>query len=142
VAAKNPKEKVKVTVWKNGKEKTLTVLLAKRPTVEVSSSDKLGGGEEWLGMQLLPSTSEEAKNIWENKDVEGVFVSEIKEGGQADKAGVVKNSLISLVQAGNRSMKIKNIEDVIKAKKEFKPPLVLLLSLPNGDVRVISIGES
>jgi hypothetical protein len=39
-------------------------------------------------------------------------------------------------------MKIKNIEDVIKAKKEFKPPLVLLLNLPNGDIRVISIGGS
>ena len=92
-------------------------------------------------MQLLPANSEEAKNIWGDKDVEGVFVSEVREGSQAAKAGVVKNSIINLVQAGNRSMKIKNMEDLIKAKKEFKPPLVILLNLPNGDVRVISIGE-
>ncbi len=141
VAAKNPNEKVKVTVWRNGREKTLTVELGKRPAPEVSTSLP-AAGEEWLGMQLLPSTSKEAKNIWGDKEVEGVFVSEVKEGSQAAKAGVVENSLISLIQAENRSIKIKNIEDVIAAKKEFKPPLVLLLNLPNGDVRVISIGES
>ena len=140
VAAKDPNEKVKVMVWENGKEKTLTVLLGKRPTAEVSTIGPVTG-EEWLGMQLLPSTSEEAKNILADKNVEGVFVSEVREGSQAAKAGVVKNSIINLVQAGNRSMKIKNMEDLIKAKKEFKPPLVILLNLPNGDVRVISIGE-
>jgi serine protease Do len=141
VAARDPNEKVKVTVWRNGGERTLTVELGKRPSAEVSAVGS-GTREEWLGMQLLPSTSKEAKNIWGDKEVEGVFISEVTENSQAARAGVVKNSLISLVQAENRSMKIKNIEDVIEAKKEFKPPLVLLLNLPNGDVRVISIGGS
>jgi Do/DeqQ family serine protease len=141
VAAKNPNEKVKITVWRNSREKTLTVELGKRPTAEVSTVGP-ATGEEWLGMQLLPSTAEEAENIWGEKDAEGVFVSYVKEGSQAAKAGVVKNSLISFVQDENGSMKIKNINDVIKAKKEFNPPLVFLLNLPNGDVRVISIGES
>ncbi len=141
VAAKNPNEKAKVTVWRNGEEKTLTVELGKRPAVEVSSS-KQTEGEEWLGMRILLSTSQEASNVWGNKDVDGVFVSEVKEGSPADKAGVLENSLISFVQAESRSMKIKTIEDVIRAKKEFNPPLVLLLNLPNGEIRVISIEES
>lgn len=142
VAAKNPNEKVKVTVWRNGEEKTLTVELGKRPTPEEISTSEPAMGEEWLGMQLLPSTSQEASNVWSNKGVDGVFVSEVKEGSLADKAGVIENSLISFVQAENRSMKIKTIEDIIRAKKEFKPPLVLLLNLPDGEIRVISIEES
>ena len=140
VASKDPSEKVKITVWRNGEEKTLTVKLGKRPTVEVSSTPV--PGKEWLGMQLLPSTSKEAENIWGDKDVKGVFVNEVQEGSLADKAGVVEKSLITLVQAKNRSIKIKNIEDIIRAKKEFKPPLVLILDLPGGSIRVISIEES
>ena len=93
-------------------------------------------------MQLLPSTSKEAENIWGDKDIKGVFVNEVQEGSLADKAGVVEKSLITLVQAKNRSIKIKNIEDIIRAKKEFKPPLVLILDLPGGLIRVISIEES
>lgn len=144
VAKMNPSEKVKVTVWRNGKEKNLTVVLGKRPSVEVSESGNMGKGEEWLGMQLLPLSSEEARKIWkdENVSVSGVFVSEVKEGSQAEKAGVVENSLITLVQSQNRSMTIKNMEDIVIAKKEFKPPLVLILNLPNGAIRVISIEES
>jgi serine protease Do len=141
VAAKNPNERINVTIWRNGEEKSLNVKLGKRPTVEISSGEPKAG-EEWLGMQLLPSTSQEARNIWGNKDVDGVFVNEIQGGSLADKAGVVENSLITLVQAKNRSVKIENIEDIIRAKKEFKPPLVLLLNLPNGLIRVISIEES
>jgi serine protease Do len=141
IAAKSPNEKVKVTVWRNGEEKNLTVELGKRPSVEVSGT-KQTEGEEWLGMQLFPSTSQEASNVWGNKDVDGVFVKEVKEGSQAYKAGVLENSLISFVQAENQSMKIKTIEDIIRAKKEFNPPLVLLLNLPNGEIRVISIEES
>jgi serine protease Do len=140
VAARSPNEKVKITVWRNGKEETLTVKLGRRPTPEVSST--LATGEEWLGMQLLPSTAEEAKDIWGDKDVDGVFVNEVKEGSLADKAGVVERSLITLVQAENKSIKIKNIEDIIRAKKELKPPLLLISNLPDGSTKVISVEES
>jgi serine protease Do len=141
VASKSPNAKVEVTVWRNGGEKTITVKMGKRPTSEASTSEQ-ATGEEWLGMQLLPSTSKEAKDIWGDKDVNGVFVSEVKEGSLADKAGVVERALITLAQAGNNSIKIKNLEDIKRAKKEFKPPLVLLLNLPDGSIRVISIEES
>jgi serine protease Do len=140
IAAKNPNEKVKITVWRNGVEKTLTVELGQRPTVEVSSMP--AQGEEWLGMQLLPSASQEAENIWGDEDVKGVFVNVVEEGSLAEKAGVVEKSLITLVQARNRSVKINNLEDIIRAKKEFEPPLVLLLNLPGGSIRVVSIEES
>ncbi len=140
VASKNPNEKVGVTVWRNGEEKTLTVKIGRRPSSEIPGGPT--AGEEWLGMQLLPSTSKEAKNIWGDKYGNGVFVNEIKEGSLAERAGVVERSLITLVQAKNRSIKINDIEDIKIAKKEFKPPLVLLLNLPDGSIRVISIEES
>jgi len=140
VASKNPNKKVEITVWRNGGEKTLTVKMGKRPTAEISSGPVTG--EEWLGMQLLPYTSKEAKDIWGDKEVKGVFVNAVKEGSLADKAGVVEKSLITLVQAEKRSIKINNIEDIIRAKKELKPPLLLISNLPDGSTKVVSIEES
>ena len=140
VASMNPGAKVDITVWRDGREKKLSVKLGERPSVE--SSVEPAGGEEWLGMKLLPATSEEAKNVWGEGDLKGVFVSEVEEGSLAREAGVVKNSIITLVQAENRSMKIENIEDLLRAKKEINPPLVLLLNLPGGEIKVVSIEES
>jgi len=137
IASKDPTEKIKITVWRNGAEKTLTVKLGKRPSAEISEAAE--SGEEWLGMQLLPSTSNEAKEIWGGKVPNGVFVSKIEEGSPADKAGVAENSIINLVQDKNKSLKIESIEDLLRAKKEFKSPLVLLTHLPDGSIRVISI---
>ena len=140
IASKDPSEKIKVTVWRNGKEKTLNVKLGKRPSTVISSVNK--PGEEWLGMRLLPSTSDEAKEIWGNKGPKGIFVNKIGKGSPADKAGMVENCIINLVQDKKRSLKIENIEDLAKAKKEFNPPLVLLANLPDGSIRVISIEGS
>jgi len=140
VASKNPNEKIKVTVWRNGVEKILTVKLGKRSSAEISTTEP--AGEVWLGMQLLPSTSKEAQNIWGEKEIIGVFVNKIEPGSPAYKSRVAENSLITLVQAKNQSMKIKNLEDIIRAKKEFEPPLVLLTQLPDGSIKVISIEGS
>ncbi len=140
VASKNPNEKIEVTVWRNGVEKILTVKLGKRSSAEISTTEP--AGEVWLGMQLLPSTSKEAQNIWGEKEIIGVFVNKIEPGSPADKSGVVENSLINLIQAENQSIKIKNLEDIIRAKKEFKPPLVLLTNLPDGSIKVIIIEGS
>jgi serine protease Do len=140
IASKEPSEQIKVLVWRNGTEKSLNVKLGKRPSAEISSTKE--SGEEWLGMQLLPSTSNEAKEIWGEKGLNGVFVSEIEEGSPADKAGVAENSIINLVQDKNKSLKIENTADLLKAKKEFKPPLILLTHLPNGLTTVITIEGS
>jgi len=140
VSSKNPNEKIKVTVWRNGVEKILTVKLGKRPSAEISTTEP--AGEVWLGMQLLPSTSKEAQNIWGEQEIIGVFVNKIEPGSPAYKSGVVENSLITLVQSKNQSIKIKNLEDIIRAQKEFQTPLVLLTHLSDGSIRVISIEGS
>jgi serine protease Do len=140
IASMSPGAKVDIIVWRNGREKNLSVKLGERPSVE--SSGEPAGGEEWLGMILLPANSEEAKNVWGEGDLKGVFVSDVKEGSLARKSGVVKNSIITLVQARDRSLKIENLKDLLRAKKEFDPPLVLLLNLPGGEIKVISIEES
>ncbi len=141
IASVNPGAEVDVTVWRNGREKVLSVKLGERPSVEEVSGEP-AGGEEWLGMNLLPADSEEAKNVWRNEDLKGVYVSEVKEGSPASKAGVVGNSIITLVQAKNHSMKIDDMGDLVRAKKEFNPPLVLLLNLPGGARKVVRIEES
>lgn len=141
VASKNPGEKMKVTLWRNGAEKNITAKLEKRPSPE-NLAPVPEKGEEWLGMELLPPSSEEVRNVLGDREVSGVFISKVEENSPAYNAGVVENSLVTLVQAKNLSIKIKNIEDIKRAKKEFEPPLVLLLQLPDGSTRVISIEGS
>jgi serine protease Do len=144
VASKNPGEKIKVTLWRNGVEKDITVKLEKRPSPEnlIAAPPATSKGEDWLGMQLLPSSSEEARDVWGDRALSGVFVNKIEENSPAYEAGVVENSLVTLVQAEKQSLKIKDIADIKRAKKEFKSPLVLHLQLTDGSTRVIIIEGS
>lgn len=139
VASKRPGEKIKITLWKNGKEREVFLKVGKRP---VSEEVSLGEGEEWLGMHLLPSTSEEAQKVWGSREISGVFVSKVESGSPAYKAGILENSLITLVQSRSLSLKINGIEDIRKAKSQFKPPLVILLQLPNGSTKIVSVEGS
>lgn len=138
IASKKPGRRVEVVVWRNGKERKINIVLGERP--EASSSQEMIGGLEWLGMHLLPSNSAEAKRYWGEENV-GVFVNRVEPESPAGRVGVSSHTLIIGVQRQNKSMTIKNMDSIVRAKQEFLPPLLIRLKFTNGRVEVVAIKE-
>ena len=84
-------QKVKLTILRNGKEKTINVTLEARPaqaeTTQAAQSDPQQQ-RAWLGIAGQPLTLEIAKamNLPENQT--GVLVEQVQAGSPADKAGL------------------------------------------------------
>ena len=138
IASRKPGEKVKITIWRNGKERAVNVVLGERPNL----SQQLGVnyGVDWLGMSLLPSNSEEARRYWDEGS-DGVFVNEVKIDSPAGRAGIPLNSLIIGIQKENKSIEINNIEDLNKIKEEFSLPIIIRLRVVGGRLRAIVVEE-
>ncbi|MCK4420302.1 Do family serine endopeptidase [candidate division WOR-3 bacterium] len=136
VASKKPGQKVKIVVWRNGKIKDLRVKLGERPDVTSVSAEK--EGVEWLGMRMFSLGSTEARNYWKDEKG-GVFIQEVKEGSPAGKAGVKERSILIGVQQQNKSMQIKDMDDLLAAKEVFSPPFLIRLKLPDKRIKVVAI---
>jgi len=93
VAMYKPGSKVQVVVIRDGKRKTLTVTLDKRPESEFA----MGGGsravQESLGMSLQTLNDELASRLG-YEDLSGVVVTEVKPGSLAAEAGIQAGTLI------------------------------------------------
>lgn len=93
VAMYRPSSKVKIVVMRDGKRKTLTAVLEKRP----DSGFVVGGGskavQDTLGMSLQTLTEELASRLGYD-DLSGVLVMEVKPGSLAAEAGIRAGTLI------------------------------------------------
>ncbi len=110
-----PGKEVKITYERNKKIYTTTVKLGERPSEGVGAT---------VGTELLKGL--EVQNLDENvrkmynipSDVEGVFVTDVKENSPADKAGIKPGDVI----IGVEDMNIKSVDDLKKAFKKYKGP--------------------
>ncbi len=121
VAALKPGAKVKIVVFRDGKRKTITVELGKRPPrgkITGAPPDVL----EQLGLTVQELTDELAERLG-YKGMTGVVVSKVEPGSEAARKGITPGTLIMEV---NRS-KVKNTKDFNNAiKKAAKEGKVLL----------------
>ena len=121
VAALKPGTKVKIAVLRDGKRKTITVELGKRPPrgkITIAPPDVL----KQLGLTVQELTDELAERLG-YKGMTGVVVSKVEPGSEAARKGITPRTLIMEV---NRS-KVKNTKDFNNAiKKAAKEGKVLL----------------
>jgi serine protease Do len=105
-------EKAKVTVLRDGKEKTLTVKVDKRPLTLAAADAPQPKKETEYGFQVADLTPEMARrfNMEENR---GVVVVGVNANSKADKAGIQKGDLILEV---NRQ----DVESVSEFKKRIR----------------------
>ena len=100
-------EKAKVTVLRNGKEKTFTVNIAKREDDKIASERSLENKETGeFGIQVSNITPEIADRL-NISEAEGVVVTGVDPGSKSDSAGIQIGDIIKEI---NRNP-IKNIED-------------------------------
>ncbi|MRI59229.1 MAG: serine protease [Epsilonproteobacteria bacterium] len=112
IGSKAPGETVTITYERDKKTYTTKVKLGERPSGEAEATETLKG----LEVQTLDENVRKMYNI--PSDVEGVFVTDVKENSAAEKAGIKPGDVIIRVE----NMKIKNVEDLKKALNKFKGP--------------------
>jgi serine protease Do len=139
VALVPPGQEVKLVVLrKGGKKEQLSFKVAQRPDDEAVAAR--GGGDEGgkkeqpsnkspkLGLSLSPITPEIARQLGVGAD-EGVAVTDVVDGGPAERAGVRPGDVMIEV---NRQP-VKKVDDVANAIGKMKEGDMALLRLRRGD---------
>jgi serine protease Do len=93
IARLQPGQTAKVLVFRDGKEKTLTVNLGERPADAEVAGQPPPSKEDRLGLTVQDIPAEMAEQLGLEKP-EGVLVSSVKPGSPAAKAGLQRGDLI------------------------------------------------
>jgi serine protease Do len=131
VAETKPGEKAEVVVLRNGRRRTLTVTLARRPSVEEmrgqQQREQPSGGARRLGLAVQNLTSDLAEQFG-YKDVSGVIVARVAAGSEAAEKGIRPGYLIEQVN----QQEVANVEQFEQAVKKSrdKGRVLLLVSTP------------
>ncbi len=127
VAATQVGKKVKVVVFRNGKEKVLTVKIGELPEETIAAVERAKEGN--LGMTVQDLTPELANRLGYRDDEEGVVVSKVDPNGPAEEAGMRRGDLIKEV---NRE-KVTSTEEFLSALKSAKAEENVLLFVKRGE---------
>jgi len=126
VAATPVGNKVRLTVLREGKQQKLTVL------VEQLKDDTESSGQEVvtdrLGMTVRELTKELAAQIGV-KETKGVVVVEVKPGGMAEEAGIMRGDIVREING----TKVTAVAEYDKALAAHKKGTVMRLFLRRGD---------
>jgi len=121
IAMKRPGTTVKIVVWRDGKRKTITAKLEKRPPLP-----ELVGAQprvmEQLGFSVQNLTQDLAER-YGYEGLSGVIVSDVEPGSQAERAGITPGTLIKEV---NRT-EVKNTKEFNEAVEKSKDKGSVLL---------------
>ncbi|MHC4396505.1 MAG: Do family serine endopeptidase [Planctomycetota bacterium] len=132
VAKKKPGAKVKILVLRNGKRKTLTAELDKRPSREELFAGRGQGQDrpqtqELLGLTVRNLTDELAERLG-YEGLSGVVIASVESGSSAAEKGIREGMLI---QGVNRTQ-VKNIKDFNRAIERASKEEAVVLLVNNG----------
>jgi serine protease Do len=127
VAAYAPGARVNVTIWRDGKEKSLSIKLGERPDnlAPVQESEPV---KNVLGLDVENLTRENAKRLNVDYDEDGVLVVGVSGTSPAGRQDIRVGDLIKEV---NRK-KITNAKEFDAVIKEVKPGEVVLFRIKRG----------
>jgi serine protease Do len=131
-----PGAKVALRVLRNGKEIDVEVTVAERMDEATLASAHRApkGGEavsEVLGLELGKVTPEVARALG-LRSPEGVLVTQVKQGGPADLAGVAQGDVILEI---NRR-RVRSLAEYHEAARSIRPGDMVLLRIQRGDSAV------
>ncbi|MGE0174870.1 MAG: Do family serine endopeptidase [Oligoflexales bacterium] len=111
IGLSSPGSTVKLTIFRDGKEKTVEVKLGEFPEDEALAADSSSQGGS-LGVAVV-TLSDNIRNQYDIKSQEGVFISQVQEGSAAEGAGLREGDVVIEV---NRA-RVKSKEQFQKAIK-------------------------
>lgn len=146
VAAVSPGKEVEIGIIRDGKEKTLTAVLAKRPNKpgEISSTDDTSNEEkpeesdsfdltEKAGFKVGNITKDIAQEL-KLKDRKGAIVTEVNSSSRAAQKGLRQNDIIKKVKVQNRGWeRIKSAKQLNKIFKKVPKQASVLIQVERGE---------
>lgn len=131
VAEKRPGEEVEIVVLRDGEQKTLTVTLARRPSVEQmrgqTQERPSRGGTAQLGLAVQNLTPDLARQFGYEGQT-GVIVARVAPGSQAAEKGIRPGFLIEEVDR----KKVENVRQFERAVEESAADGRIVLLISNG----------
>ncbi len=100
VAAENPSESAKLTVWRDGRSREITVKLGEAPNESVASNRGGGPGAQGpaaAGLTLQALTPQERARLGLPNDVEGVLVTGVAPDSPAADKGIRSGDVITRI---------------------------------------------
>jgi len=136
VAMLSPDTKVEVVVLRDGKRKTFTIKLGKRPPEGEIRGNLPADTIKELGFSVINMTEELARQLGYEGD-SGVIVKEVEAGSQAEQAGIIPGVLIKEV---NRQP-VRNTREFNKEieKAQKKGTAILLIRQDNSKILALII---
>ncbi len=120
VAETSPGKKVKVIILRNGKKKTLNIIIGELPddsteASSITSKDK-DKEELWLGLKVDNIKDNHINNLGLDEDEEGVIIIYVKPGSNSQNEGLTQGDIIKKI---NKNI-VKNKKDFYRLIKKFK----------------------
>jgi serine protease Do len=123
--------KVQILLFRDRKERTVTVEIGEMPGDETAQNDQKKQDKPWLGIKEVISVSSEESRGAGITDKDGVVIKSIESGSSADDAGLRSGDIIKKID----SQVIRTIKDYNQAignKRQSKRPIVFLIK--RGDI--------
>lgn len=117
IAMLKPGTKVQLVIWRDGKRKTLTVKLSKRPSTDELTGTLPEETREELGFSVQTLTDELAKRYGYEGQT-GVIVTSVDRGSQAERLKITPGALIKEVNRQEVGNTREFNEAIRKARKE------------------------
>jgi serine protease Do len=127
----------KLTIWRNGHQKTVAVVIGEQMPNEVASNEESASGPR-VGMALAPLTNQERGTLGLNPTVSGVVVAQVTPGSHAARSGIQPGDVI--VRIGNDivTTPAEVASQIHQAEHEKKQALPLLV-MRNGTTYYLAL---
>ncbi len=133
VAMHKPDSKVELVILREGKRMDFAVKLAKRPD-DVTASSEQPESPGSLGFSVQALTDELAERLG-YEGMEGVVVTEVESGSEADEKGIARGALIREVDR-ERISSVKEFKDAVR-KAQSRGKVLLLVRDESVDRYVV-----
>jgi len=138
-------EKVKMTYWRDGKEKTSNVIVGELEKAEeeglletAAASSAPGTDIESVGLTISALTEKEREEYSVPSDIKGVLVTGTESGSEAAEKGLDAGDVIVEINQQTISTP-QEAEDIFRKAKKAGRTSVLLLVNRQGDVRFVAL---
>jgi len=141
VANTDKGDKVQVTVWRDGKRKSLDVTLGSLPgeeTVAMTESPEADDDTPKLGLTLSALSAEAKKHFKMSDDEVGVLIVDVANDGPAAKLGLQRGDIIARV-GKTKVTKPDEVVSEVKRAAEEEHKTVLLLIKRDGMSRFVAV---
>lgn len=123
-----PETKVELTIWREGRKRNVDVVLGKRSEADTASNSLSADKIEELGF-TVENLSDELRQRYSFENMNGVVITEVVRGSQADREGITPGTLIREVNQRPTRNTREFFEAIAAAKKQGRGRALLLVNI-------------